>query len=442
MRDKFFYYICLVIILVVLFSDFYVKESPSFFKDFVGSKVELTGIVVDEPDLRENNQKLIVEIGSTSREVKVLVTTNLGEKISYGDELIIEGKLLEPENFITNTGKEFDYVNYLKKDGIFFTINYADIEVVSHNNANIIRSKLFSFKEAFLEKINFAVPEPESLLMGGLILGEKASFSEELRQKFIDTGTIHIVALSGYNITIVAEWFMKFFSFLPQYFGIGIGVLSIILFILMTGGASTAVRAGIMAVLVLIARITGRTYDVGRALLLTAVIMIINNPMILRYDVSFQLSFIATIGVIYFTPKVEKYFMWVPKKFGLREVLSVTTAAYLFVLPFVVYKMGNLSLIAVPANIFILPFVPITMLLGFITGLAGLIWYPISLPFGYLSYQLLHYELKVIDIFSNVSFASFTIPNLPLIIVIIIYAYFFYKLFWKEFSTHFTLWRK
>ena len=86
-------------------------------------------------------------------------------------------------------------------------------------------------KEKFLEKMNFVMASPENLLMGGLILGEKSSFSQDLRQSFVDTGTIHIVALSGYNITIVAEWFMKLFSFLPKNLGIGMGILAILLFI-------------------------------------------------------------------------------------------------------------------------------------------------------------------------------------------------------------------
>lgn len=444
MRDKILYTICFGIILVVLFSDFYIKEAPEVFETHVNQKVEFSGLIVDEPDTRENNQKLVVLLAPQSlafgSQTKILVTVSLGEDFKYGDEINVKGKLEKPENFITDTGKEFDYINYLKKDGIYYLVNYADARIISRDNGNIIKSKSFSFKEKFLEKINFSITEPESLLMGGLILGEKASFSDELRQKFIDTGTIHIVALSGYNITIVAQTLMgiiKFFTFLPKNFGIGMGVFSIILFILMTGGASTAVRAGIMAVLVLIARLTGRTYDVGRALLLTAVVMIIFNPMILRYDVSFQLSFIATVGVIYFTPKIEKYFLWVTKSFGLRDVFSVTTAAYIFVLPFIVYKMGNLSLIAIPANILILPFIPLTMLLGFLTGFVGLISYFIAIPFGYVSYLFLHYELGVINILSNMPFASFTIPNFPLILVILIYAYFIYRLFGRDIKKFF-----
>jgi competence protein ComEC len=274
--------------------------------------------------------------------------------------------------------------------------------------------------------------------MNGLILGEKSAFSESLRQSFVDTGTIHIVALSGYNVTIVAEWIMKIFSSFPKNIGIGAGMFSILLFVLMTGGSSTAVRAGIMASLALFARLVGRNYDVIRALILAGVFMILINPFVLVFDVSFQLSFIATVAVIFFTPKIEKYFLWVTPRLGLRDIISVTCAAYVFVLPFILYKMGNLSLVALPANTMILPFIPFTMILGFLTGFTGSIGYFFSIPFGYVSYLLLHYELSVINFFSSIPFASLSIPNFPFFITVLIYIYFIYKLFGRSIEKFFT----
>ena len=411
--------------------------APSVLESKIGEKVSLSGIIVDEPDIRENNQKLTVEISSPKNKAKVLISTQFGEDYKYGDEVNFSGKLFKPENFITDQGKEFDYVNYLRKDGIYFIMNYADVEILSRGNGNKIKSGLFFIKEKFLEKMNLVVQSPESLLMGGLILGEKASFSSEMRQKFIDTGTIHIVALSGYNITIVAEWFMKLFAFLPKNLGIGAGIFAILLFILMTGGSSTAIRAGIMATLVLVARATGRNYDVARALILAGVFMILLNPFVLVYDVSFQLSFIATVAVIFLTPRIEKYFMWVPDFFKLRDIVSVTFAAYIFVLPFILYKMGNLSLVALPANIFILPFISFTMLLGFFTSLGGVISHILAAPLGYISYLFLHYELGVVNFFANLPFAFFSIPNFPLFLTILIYAYFIYKLFGRNIKAFF-----
>ncbi|MEI8270926.1 MAG: ComEC/Rec2 family competence protein [bacterium] len=402
-----------------------------------GQSVSLSGMISDQPEIKEDNQKLIVEVGD-NRDLKILITTDFGEEFRYGDIVNFYGKLQSPENFTTDTGKEFDYINYLKKDGILYVMSYPKIEISTRDNGSKIKNALFYVKDKFLEKINFSIGSPENLLMGGLILGEKSAFSEDLRQNFVDTGTIHIVALSGYNVTIVAEWIMKVFAFLPRYLGIGIGIFAILLFIIMTGASSTAIRAGVMAILALIARATGRNYDIARALILAGVVMIIFNPYVLVFDVSFQLSFIATIAVIFLAPKIEKYFTWITKKFQLRDIVSVTVAAYIFVLPFILYKMGNLSLVALPANVLILPFIPLTMLLGFITGVLGLIWYVFAVPAGFLSFLFLHYELGVINFFASLPFASFAVPNFPLVITLAIYAYFIYRLFGKSIKKFFV----
>ncbi len=401
-----------------------------------GQSVSLSGMIDDNPQIKENNQKLIVNVGD-KKAFKILLTTDFAETYKYGDSINFYGKLQKPENFITNTGKEFDYVNYLKKDRIFFVMNYPKIGINTRGNGSALKSTLFNIKDKFLEKIDLSIKSPENLLMGGLILGEKAPFSQDFTQKFVDTGTIHIVALSGYNVTIVAEWIMKVFAFLPKNLGIGIGIFTILLFIIMTGANSTAIRAGVMATLALIARATGRNYDVARALILAAVFMVIFNPYVLAYDVSFQLSFLATIGVIFLAPKIEKYFSWVTKKFQLRDIVSVTCAAYIFVIPFILYKMGNLSLVALPANVLILPFIPFTMLLGFITGGLGFIWYIFAVPVGFLSFLFLHYELGVINFFASLPFASFAVPNFPLILTLAIYAYFIYRLFGRSIKKFF-----
>ncbi|MBI3888415.1 ComEC family competence protein [Candidatus Nomurabacteria bacterium] len=415
--------------------------APNFFESQVGQKVTFSGEIVDEPNIKENNQQLTIEINKNGEKTGLLLSTALDTDYKYGDEINFTGTLKHPENFMTDQGKVFDYVNYLRKDGIFYVMSYPKIEIVSRGNGNFIQSFLFSSKEKFLEKMNSAITGTESLFMGGLILGEKASFSQAMRQSFVNTGTIHVVALSGYNVTIVAEWIMKLFakvSLVPKNFGIGIGILTIILFIIMTGGSSTAVRAGIMATLALVARATGRNYDVARALVLAGVFMIFLNPLILVYDVSFQLSVLATIAVIFLSPKIEKYFLWVPDIFELRDIVSVTVSAYIFVFPFILYQMGNFSLVALPANVLILPFIPFTMMLGFITGFVGLVWYGFAVPVGFVSYLFLHYELSVVSFFSNLPFAAFSFPDFPLTLTILIYAYFIYRLFGRNVKNFFT----
>lgn len=427
-----------IIILVVLLAfsigvlRFHLADGPApeVFEKQINQKISLSGIIIDEPVKSENNIKLLVETKDNAGKTKILLSTKIDKNYQYGDEIIFTGKLEKPKNFITNQIKEFDYINYLRKDDIFYIMPYPKIDILSRDHGNFIKSALFSIKEKFDAAINSAIPAPENILMGGLNLGERSSFSPSLRQSFINTGTIHIVTISGYNVTLVAEWIMKILGFLPISFAMGAGIIAIFLYIILTGGTQTAIRAGIMATLALLAKTTGRMYDISRALALTAVIMIFINPFILAFDVSFELSFLATLAVIFLSPKIEKYFSWIKWRW-LRDIVSVTSAAYVFVLPFILYKMGNLSLVALPANIAILPFVPATMILGFITGFAGLISNVIAIIPGKIVYILLHYELTAISFFSHLPFASLSIPNFPFFLVVLIYAIFFYYLFKK-----------
>ncbi len=403
----------------------------------IGDVSTLYGTIVEEPEQRQNNQRLTVLLDEPKE--KILLLVDYEKEYEFGDKIKFKGKIKAPENFITDQGKEFDYVNYLRKDGIFRLISNSTVGTISKGDGYELKKYLFRFKNFFLEKMNRIIPQPESKLMGGLILGERSSFDDDLREQFINTGTIHIVALSGFNVTIVAEWIIKIFSFLPRIAGSLMGMASIIIFILMTGGSSTAIRAGIMASLMLLARMTGRDYDALRIIILTGSVMVFLNPLILLYDVSFQLSFMATIAVIFLSPKMEKYFHFIKWEY-LRDIVSVTFSAYIFVLPFILYKMGNLSLVALPANILILPFIPLTMLMGFLTGLAGMLNFVFSIPLGYLSYYLLHYELWIINFFANLSFASFSMSNFPFILTVSIYIWFIYKLFRRRIVLVFRDW--
>ena len=410
--------------------------NPPRYESHVDKKVKFSGIIANDPEIRPNNQRFFVRVDTEEHKFNILVSTFPGKKFEYGDKVVVSGKLAKAENFITDTGKEFDYINFLRKDKVLYTMSFAEAELLSSNHGNLVKKHLFRAKHFFVDKVNYAIRPPESDLMAGYILGEKSNFSDELTDAFISTGTIHIVALSGYNVTIIAEWIMKAFAFLgPASFYFGI--LAIIFFVVMTGGLSTAVRAGIMAILALVARRTGRTYEVGRGLLLAGFLMVLINPMTLRYDVSFQLSFIATVAVIYLAPRVEKRFKWITERFGLRDVISVTFAAYIFVLPFILFKMGNLSLVALPANFLVLPFIPITMMFGFATGFVGMVSGIISLVPGFVAYWLLRYELFVIEQFGSLPFASVTIYNFPAWLTIIVYGLFIYKLFGKDIKNFF-----
>ncbi len=402
-----------------------IREPKNIFDELVGTEVILEGVVSHEPDRRENNQRLVVNF----EDVNILVTTELYPEFFYGDLVKVSGELQKPQNFKTDIGKEFDYVNYLSKDSIYYNISFAEVDFIESNQGSSFIGFLLKIKSKFLKNIEAIIPPPQSSLLGGLLLGTKQSLGVDLQQNFIDTGLIHIVVLSGYNVTIVAEAIMRSLYFLPMAFGVWVGSISIIFFAIMTGAGATIVRASIMAILALIARASGNAFDITRALIIAGFLMVLQNPYILYFDLSFQLSFLATIGLIFLSPMLEKYFLWLPKKFGLREIASATFATQIFVLPFILYKMGTLSIIAPITNLIILPLVPATMFFGFLTGLTSFVSKIIALPFGFISNTFLKFEIFIVKIFSKPNFAAIEVQNFSIILVLVIYIFVFWIMF-------------
>jgi len=427
-KKEIFIIFILIVIAFVRFL-FFIPKTP-YYGMAIGKSVEVTGIVTDAPDIRLSSQHLIFTLDASNTDI--LLTVPRDTDISYGDKLKITGILKEPENFITSAGKEFDYKRYLANQNIYFIIKNPDIEIISHNNGNIIKSYLFKLRNSFVKNIGKVILPPESDLASGLILGVRGGFDSDTRDEFISTGTIHIIALSGYNVTIVAEWIMKIFKiFFSQFVSIIFGIIVIILFIMMAGASSTSIRAGIMATIALFARMTGRNYDAGRALFIAALFMIVYDPRVI-VDISFELSFLATFGVLFITPKVINWVKFIPMKFGLRELFTTTIAATLSVLPILLYSTGILSLVSLPANILILSFIPVTMLFSFLVGIFGFITPILSLPFGFIAHLLLSYILFIIHFFASLSFASIIVPSFSIIFVIIIYMIMVYLVFRKK----------
>ncbi|TSD03229.1 MAG: hypothetical protein Athens071416_290 [Parcubacteria group bacterium Athens0714_16] len=393
----------------------------------VEQKITAEGIITDEPIEKEKSIKFIVKLdkvisfdGETKVKDRVLIITDLPSLFKYGDEVVLRGILIKPKNFSSND-REFDYVSYLSKDKIFYQMFRPEIKLKSEGGGNYIKEVLFSVKNSFLKSIKKIIPEPHASLLGGLTVGAQESLGEELQNNFRKTGIAHIVVLSGYNVTIVSEAIMRVFGFLPMVFKFSLGALAIIFFVLMTGASATAVRAGIMAVLVIIARVTGREYDALRALLIAGVVMIIQNPKILAFDSSFQLSFMATLGLLYVSPRIYKYFKFITTKFQFRELVVSAIATQLFVLPLILYKMGNLSILALPVNLLILPFIPITMFFGFVSGVIGFLGSAIAFPFSFITFLFLDYELKIVNFFANIPFSSIQINNFPVVFMVLIY---------------------
>jgi len=403
----------------------------------VGTATIMEGVIVEEPDRRETTTRLTVRIekmlgDDATLKDTLLVATEPYPEWEYGDRVMVRGKIERPEPFANDTGRVFDYAAHLSVKGIYYTASFATVSLVAKGEGNRVRLALFKLKQGFIDNLNALIKEPESSLLAGLVVGAKQSLGTVLLDDFRRAGLIHIVVLSGYNLTIVADSIAASLRFFRPMLSASLSGLGIVLFAVMVGGSATVVRASIMALLVILARRLGREYDVTTALVFAGFLMLLHNPKILAFDASFQLSFLATIGLIYFSPLVEPYLKRFPERFGLRDVAVATLATQLFVLPFIIYSIGEWSAVALPVNLLVLLFIPATMLLGFFAGALGFISYALAYPFALLVSLLLSYELFVATWFAKFPFASFAVPPVPFFIVAAAYAAYGYMIYKKH----------
>lgn len=400
----------------------------------VGRKIEFEGLVIAEPEKKDNATRLII-LPKQNKE-KIVVSTDLYSHVTYGDLVKVTGKLQEPGIIKGDDGRNFDYAAYLSKDDIYYTISFAQTEIVSSGNGNVLKAGLFKLKNKFIEEIRSIFSEPESSLLAGLILAGKESLPKNILEEFRKAGIVHIVVLSGYNITIVAEFFLKIFSFLSLRVAALSAGGSIILFTLMTGAQATVVRAALMALILLLGKIIGRGYSAPRALLVAGFLMLLENPKILVFDPSFKLSFLATTALMFVVPIVDDLFSWMSDKGGLKTILSTTIGTQIVVLPYILYTMGNFSVVALVSNLLTLIIIPITMLLGFVATTIGFINNFIALPFAYVAHLLLYWILFVGEKLGNLSWGSFEVQVFPVWIVLAWYGAYVVLYFYLKYKTN------
>lgn len=384
----------------------------------IGEDVSFEAVVIREPVHKENNQRMLVELENGAR---VTVSMERYPKFMYGDRLKLSGKVRLPEDFETDTGRMFAYDAYLEKDGIAYQMLYPSIELVRSGEGNILFRTLFKIRRAFLASLRNSLPEPHSSLVSGITIGVEDGLGKKYEDLFRAVGLIHIIVLSGYNITIVSESVIRLLGFLPRLIALSSGASAVVLFVIMAGASAATIRAAIMAILVVVARMIGRKYDISRALLIAGCVMVFHNPHILLHDPSFQLSFLATLGLVYGTPLVKGLFQKLPETFGIRESAISTSATQLFVMPLILYQMGQMSLAALPANILVLWSMPAIMFSTLLTGVLGFISPFIALPFSFVAQLLSEYILFVAEALSKVPHASVTFPPLHWSVLIAMY---------------------
>ncbi len=377
------------------------------------------GIIASDPERKDSGQVFVIQADeifadeeqeSCVQGILIRVKTKLYPRFAYGERVAFVGKISRPFDFSSDTGRSFDYKGYLAKDDVFYEMKSAVVMATTSTKSFSLSSILFRIKHGFVGNLERVLGEPHAALAAGLVVGEKSALGKGLLDDFRIVGLIHIVVLSGFNITIVGVALRRILSRLPRAWGIAIGGIGIALFGVLVGGGATVIRSCFMAGVALIADLIRRDYDVSRALGFAALVMLIQSPLILLHDPSFQLSFLATLGLILLASPIEDRLGWVPDKFGMRGTVASCFATQIFVSPFILYMMGQISIIGVVVNILVLPFIPVTMLLVFLTGAAGFIYGPLAQFVGWGAHLLLQYELFMVTSFARVPYAALQVP--------------------------------
>lgn len=413
---------------------------PDTFAKDLRHRVSYEGVVVADPDMRDANQRVQIRVSNATESTVMLAVAPRYPKAAVGDRVYVSGTLLVPEAFLTDGGRTFRYDKYLQRDGVRFLLNFAYVRVIEEAPWYSIPSMLARVKHSFLDGLTSTLPEPYASLAGGIVIGGKSGLGTELKDEFIRSGLVHIIVLSGYNVMIVAEWVIAALALtkLKRRWAAVAGVVALLIFVGIAGATATAIRAAIMALIALYARATGRTYEAGRALLFVVVLMLLWNPLYLVFDPGFGLSITATAGLIWLAPRIEILLAFLKNVFW-KDVVATTLAAQIAVLPLLLYETGNLSLVALPANIITTAFVPLAMGFSVIAGFAGMLFSSFAPLFAIMlafpAYLVTTYILFVASEASALPFAAFTLPLFPFWLVLITYAVLIYIIASKRFST-------
>lgn len=416
---------------------FFCGESELIDESFFNIVVfEISGEISAEPDLRSTNIKyvlkdVVVKDGDSEYFLngKLLMNGPIYPEYHYGERLIFYSKIEKPfSNF------EFNYENYLYRYGIYWlSKNPLNIKVIEESSGfSRIISNLFLFKNLLINRLTSIYGEPYSSFMSGILLGLRKGFSSDLTESFKNSGLTHIVAVSGYNITILIAFVYGFFSFLGQKPRIFLALFFIISFVFMSGMSASAIRAGIMGAVSLFAILFGRTYQVKIALFFSAFLMILIEPKILFFDIGFQLSFLATIGLVYLSPLIEGYFNFMPNFLEIRSSFVLTISATFTTLPILALNFGILSLISPIANLCVLPFIPFVMLFSFLSLLISYFSMFVALIIGFLAFLITKYIFFIITVFGNFSFSVVSVEMIPGIFWFLYFCILFFEIYEKS----------
>jgi competence protein ComEC len=348
----------------------------------VGGGHEVLGTVVDDPRPREDRLQLVLGDLATANDGtvrslgdKLLVWLPRGVDAGAGDRMLVTSRIELAEDF-----DGFAYREFLARQGIAAIARADSAEVVGEGSGPT--AALAGLRSMLLGGLNDLVPEPEAALGAGILLGVRSAIAPEITDAFATAGLTHVVAISGWNIAIVAAMVAAAVRPLARRPGgrwttAALAAMTVGGYVLLTGASPSVVRAALMAAAMLVARLGGSRAHAASALALAALVMLLAAPPVL-WDVGFQLSLLATAGLVFFGAAVERRLHRWPG--WIREPVALTLAAQLTTLPVILVNFERLSLVAPIANVLVVPFVPIAMLFSALVSVVGVLNGSVHLP--------------------------------------------------------------
>lgn len=326
----------------------------------------ITGTISDPPIQKNNQQKIIlanISTNSTEYSGRAQIVTNTFPQYHYGQTIMIKGLITTPKSLAQSS---FSYSGYLAKNNIYIEINQPQITIVDDQPNSLVKH-IYNLKDRINSNLKKNFTPLNSSLLSGILLGEKNALPQESYDKFRQLGLTHIIVVSGFNLAIFANLFIKNLrGIINRHLALFVTILCLILFTILTGAESSIIRALIMSITVIISPYLSRHPYPIIAIFLTATIMIFQNPLILWYDLGFHLSFLATIGIFFISNPITTFMENINFKHPLINNILECIGAQITTTPYLIYLFHKYSLLSLPANFIIVPLIPFIMIYGLI----------------------------------------------------------------------------
>lgn len=365
------------------------------------SIISATAVVIKGPSEGEYNYKYTVKARTGKyKNKKFIVYINKKNKklLEYGDLIEIKGEYSAPE--VARNYKGFDYSQYLKTLNIYGTIKVEESKIINKNQLSPILISINNIKEKMIDNANRNMPKRTANLLLGILIGERDNIQEDIIESFRTANLSHILAVSGAHTSyiILGITYLISKSKTPKRIGYIITIINLLIFIIITGASYSVVRACIMAIVVIGAKICYRKENFFTSICISLIIILIQNPFAIN-DIGLKLSFMGTAGIVIFNKSITNFFIKLKIKQKIAEALSVTFSAQLMIMPITILNFNTISLTFFISNILASPLLGIIIVFGFISIFISSILNPISK----VLFLILHIFLELLILVSKVT---------------------------------------